>query len=205
MGRPPKKDFSAWIDHIQNLIYNQIGVTVLDNNTVSFRDRLTIDRYLIITEMNYWKVRQKAAENKALKIYDIAAELLNLSTSHTTKSPAQATPEDVTLKIHNMVANHFKNAALIAMKLPTEESEEIFKDLSDFGKQVASGKTPKSYSHKVFVGRAISNFLSENRWPKRSELSTYLQDLRRPIKPASMDLCLEYFGVRDFVRDNQKG
>ena len=109
------------------------------------------------------------------------------------------------LEIHEKVATHFKNATLIAMKLPTEKSEEIFKDLSDFGKQVASGKTPKSYGHKVFVGRAISNFLSDERWPSRSELSTCLQNLRRPIKPASMDLCLEYFGVRDFVRDNQKG
>ena len=179
MGRPPKKDFSAWIDHIQNLIYNQIGVTVLDNNTVSHRDMLVIDRYSIVTEIDYWRIRKN---NRGCD-----------------------TPDEVTLEMHDKVATHFKNAALIAMKLPTEESEEIFKDLSDFGKQVASGKTPKSYSHKVFVGRAISNFLSEERWPKRSELSTYLQDLRRPIKPASMDLCLEYFGVRDFVRDNQKG
>jgi hypothetical protein len=179
MGSLPMKDFSAWIDHIQNLIYDQIGVTVLDENTVSHRDMLAIDRYSIVTEIDYWRIRK-----------------INRGCD---------TPDEVTLEIHEKVATHFKNAALVAMKLPTEKSEEIFKDLSDFGKQVASGKTPKSYGHKVFVGRAISNFLSDERWPSRSELSSCLQNLRRPIKPASMDLCLEYFGVRDFVRDNQKG
>lgn len=185
MDNPHKDDFPAWREKIRKLTYEQMGITIKPGNSLSWRDVLKAKRWEIINEMDYW--RQRSEDEKLIK-WELAD-----------------TNEDSTLSIHNQIGEHFKMAAMIGMKSPPHEADGIFEDMATFCKQLAKDKAPKSYSFKVFVGNSLSIFLSENRWPGRRELSEHLKTRRRPITRTNMDLCLEYFEVLDFVRDNQKG
>ena len=175
MDRLPQGNFVAWRDHIQKLIHSQVGLDGLNNS-------------------------------KSISLRDaLTIDRLNIVAEIDYWNRRQKESDEATLEIHEMIADYFKKAALIAIKSPSAEAAEIFNDLAFFGKQLASRATPKAYGDKVFVGNALISFLNENRWPRRSELSSFLKTGRRPITRTSMDVCLDFFGVRDFVRDNQKG
>lgn len=173
---PNKDDYSAWIDHIQNLIHDQMGIKLrVGDTSTSSRDALVIERSKIVGEIDYWNRRGNDSDEATLERYE-------------------------------KIADHFKEAALIALKSPADEATEIFSDLSAFGKQLANGATPKAYGDRIFVGRSlITFFLQHKKWPGRRKLCIHLECANRPITRSSLDSCLEYFRVRHIVRDNEKG
>ena len=104
------------------------------------------------------------------------------------------------------VISHISYSKFVLAGLSGDDKVLFNKDLKSFGSLIAVGGSPNTFSAKVKVANALlGNYISQETWPSRKELSECLADLKIDIKKSALQKALDELGLRDLIRDTQNG
>lgn len=102
---------------------------------------------------------------------------------------------------YRAVAQYVHDVTLEALELHDEAAEKHFKNLQYFLSRLAKRNESKWEKPKVSIGKILYTYLEQDEWPKRS----FITKRFLKISTSTLGDALEFYGVQDFVRDNQKG